>query len=275
MKTRALWISLILVFSAGLFQELNARIKLGKAIFTVMTGAGAAESFKRASDAEQLFSERRKVYRSIRSSGLDPNDSAIYSIYFQVDPGTAGRWIFNPDIFLVVQIEGKGTYVVPRIERGYRGQALIEHLVSQNAEPGSKVVVHVLDDRHWTNSVWNSILQTNINLEITADVMVVPFIPVTMGANGSFSLLDRDVTIRPPEYMASATFEVPATETGDRRWMAHAELFDLTGKHVGDLQFARTWVPGGSYFPSPGEFIFWGIIGIGLLGVSAKYYRAM
>ena len=39
------------------------------------------------------------------------------------------------------------------------------------AQPGTRIIVHVLDDKQFQDAVWNSILQTKINFNVSSGVV--------------------------------------------------------------------------------------------------------
>ena len=242
----------------------------GKAVQTivkVLTGVGAAESMRRSGQSYEEYKHEDAILTQLRNQGVDANKSSVFSVYFSTSGGVWADFWSHPDLFFVVDIEGQGTKLVPQIRYNYRGEPVLDVVVADIVPPGSRVVVRVLDDDTSSDVMWNSILQTRANLSVTPEVSATQFVSVTANASGQFAILDRNVRIDAPDFIASAVFTVPETEDG--RWVAEAQLIDGSQRNVGTLKFASLWSAikqqeqkvGKSY----GKFIFWGVIGLCLL----------
>ena len=96
-----------------------------KLVVTLLTGAGAAKALENAAEAKEVYSQKDAVIQNLLSQGIDPTDGAIYSVYVKCDPeASAIKWsrIFSmPNLFIVADIEGQGTMLLPRIQMDYRG----------------------------------------------------------------------------------------------------------------------------------------------------------
>ena len=136
-----------------------------KWIFTLVTGAAAAKAAGNADQAHAVFVQKDAIATKLKSQGLDTTDGAIYSLYFTLNGDVSSvMWadIFSkPDIFVVVQIEGDGTYIIPDIHNEYAGQPIIENLFRKAIPAGRKILVHILDDDSVSDDIWNNILQTS------------------------------------------------------------------------------------------------------------------
>lgn len=209
----------------------------------ILTGIGASQAMANSVEAAAVQKEQDSIVRRLDAKGIEPENAAIYSVYLKVDPkATAIKWarIFSmPDLFIVVQIQGQGTFLLPNIQQDYRGQAVQENLIAKLVKPGERVLVHILDDRKFRNDVWNSILQTKIHFAAAAGVAAEPGLRLNVGADGSFQILNRNTTISPPGYLATAEFNVPTT--GDDLWVAEAFFYDEKENPVGKLQLAQMW----------------------------------
>ncbi len=214
-----------------------------KLIVTLLTGAAAAGAARNADAANAIFKEKEIIVDKLRAEGIDPANRAIYSAYLQLDKNASAiyweRWVGWPNVVLEVEIGGQGSFLIPRIEMKYQGQPILENLIGEYAAPGTRVVIHVLDDKQFQNAVWNSILKAKINLNVSAGVVANKLLKLNAQADGSFQILDKDMRILQPICMATAEFVVP--ESRDGRWLAEAVFRDTDNNTVGRLQFAQMW----------------------------------
>jgi hypothetical protein len=218
-------------------------VKAVKLVVTLFTGAAAAKSLENAAEAEGVHKQQSTIIDNLESQGIDPTDGTIYSAYLQLDKNASAiyweRWIGWPNIFIVVQIEGQGTFLLPRIDMSYQGQPMLENIIAKNAFPGAKVIVLVLDDYNFENQIWNSILQTKINFNVTANVSALKALQLNGQADGSLQLLDGNAVIIKPVPLAYAEFNIPNSPDG--RWLAEANFVDKNQIPIGKLQFAQIW----------------------------------
>lgn len=215
------------------------RGKLIETIVKVVTGGAAAESMRRSAHSFDQYETERSILERLQEQGLDCSNDAIYSIYFKTDGGYWADFWSKPDVFFYVDIEGLGSFLVPQIHNNYSGQHILDRILAKEVPPGSKVVVRVMDDDTTSDVVWNNILSTRVNIDVSSDLRVTQFIPVRSGASGTIRLLDRQVTIDAPDYIAECVFEVPLTINGI--WMADGQLQDEDGNSVGAIQMASVW----------------------------------
>ena len=151
---------------------------------------------------------------------------------------------------------GQGSFLIPRIDQDYRGQPILENLIGKYASPGTRILVHVLDDKQFQNEVWNRILQTKINFQVSSDVVANSLLDVNAGADGTLQILNKDVEIISPVCIATADFTVP--DSTDGRWLADADFHDNNNNVVGKLQFQQMWCnPIIEAQKAHSSFIFW------------------
>lgn len=251
----------------------SVQAQRGKAVQTivkVLTGLGAAESMRRSGQSYEQYKHEDVILTQLRSEGVDANKSSIYSVYFSTSGGVWADFWTHPDLFFVVDIEGQGSQLVPQIRYNYRGEPVLDVVVAETVRPGSRVVVRVLDDDTSSDAMWNSILKTRAHLSVTPEVNATKFVSLKANARGQLTLLDQNVIIDAPDFIAAASFTVP--ETTDGRWVADAQLIDSSRKDVGTLQFASLWSAPQELeeqqqkvSTSFGKFMFWGVIGLCLL----------
>ena len=203
----------------------NAPMKL---IVTLLTGAAAAGAAKNADAASVLYQEKDSLAAKLRTEGIDPANRAIYSAYLQLDKNASAiyweRWIGWPNIVLEVEIAGQGSFLIPRIDMQYQGQPILENLIGKYASPGTRILVHVLDDKQFQNEVWNRILQTKINFQVSSDLVANNLLDLSARADGTLQILNKDVEIISPVCIATADFTVPNSPDG--RWLADADFHD-------------------------------------------------
>ncbi len=173
--------------------------------------------------------------------------AALYSIDFDLDPKkNAIYWadyIGKPDVYVVIEIEGYGSVLVPSLQSGYTGGRILKTVAAGNVKPGSKIRLYFLDDDMLSDSIWNSILQTKVeffigaegvNVEQTSD-KITQGLRVGASAGGKISLLDHKVEIDQPDLLADANFNAPQ----DKTWKLNADIFDSKSDKVGTLSFSK------------------------------------
>ena len=205
---------------------------------TMITGASAVYSAANGAEATTIYNQKADVVRDLEQHSLNPRDGAIFQIYFAVDPRAAHRWIFKPNVYALVQLEGQGDFVPASIAKGYHGEELSLTVYGRNIRPGGRILVSILDDKEWWNTAWNSLLQTEISFQV-AGTSVSPMLPVQFEVGGKIRLINKDITFQPPGYLATADIEVPSTTDGI--WMADGTLYDAEKEPVGKLQFCQIW----------------------------------
>jgi hypothetical protein len=270
MRTIILAVIASLIFIVPISPCCAQKGKAVKTIVKVLTGIGAAESVRRSGQSLEEYKQEDAILTSLQSQGIDANKSSIFSVYFRTTGGTWADFWSNPDLFFIVDIEGQGSKLVPQIHYNYRGEPVLDVIVSETVRPGSRIVVRVIDDDTSSDAIWNNILKTRANLSVTPEVQATKFVSVRANANGQIALLDRSVTLDAPDFVASAEFIVPQTDDG--LWVAEANLIDGSQIDVGSLQFASLWSAQkqlneqkGKVATSFGKFLFWGVIGLCLL----------
>lgn len=108
------------------------------------------------------------------------------------------NWFKMPDIFVVAEVEGQGEFLLPSIERGYQGQEVLLNFKAGPIRKGQRILINFYADHSTSNEIWNTILQgkaTAVNIQSKV-----------LSIEGDLKLLDRDVTIRGPQYLTQATF---------------------------------------------------------------------
>lgn len=242
-----------------------------QSIVKVLTGLGAAESIRRSGQSYKDFENEDAIFTQLQNQGVDTNDASVFSVYFQTTGGVWADFWSKPDLFFIVDIEGQGSKLVPQIHYNYRGEPVLDVVVSKSVPSGSRIVVRVIDDDTTSDTIWNNILKTRVNLSVTPAVHATQFVSVQATANGQIALLDQNTSIDAVDFIASAQFVVPETEDG--LWVADAKLIDSSQQNVGSLQFASLWSAPqqladqqGKVSKTFGRFLFWGVIGVCLLG---------
>ncbi len=255
-----------------------------KWVFTLFTGAGAAESFARADGARSVHKQKDSVVQNLKAQGIDATDGAIFSLYFSLNGDVSSvMWadIFSkPDIFAIVQIEGQGTFLIRDIHNDYGGQPILNSVIAKNALPGARILVHILDDDNLSDTIWNQILQSRVNYRVTTEISCTTFARANIETSGGIRLLDRNMVIDAPDYIATAEFRAPNSQDG--RWLAHGVLRDAQNREVGKLQFGQIWRADPQLVPQVAEsrsrWIFWAVFGgvallVGLTALFSKTQR--
>lgn len=179
------------------------RGKALKTIVKVLTGVSAAESARRSGHSYEEYKHEDAILTQLRNQGVDANRSSIYSVYFRTTGVSWADFWSNPDLFFIVHIEGQGSKLVPKIHFNYLGEPVLDVVVAESVRPGSRVVVYLMDDDSSSDAIWNGILKTRANLSVTPTVQATQFISVSANASGQIALLDRDITIDAPDFVAN------------------------------------------------------------------------
>lgn len=266
MKFKLLLVVLVLVLSVP-HESHASKGQALKWVVTLVTGAGAAESFARADEARSVYTQKDSVVQNLKAQGIDPTDGAIFSLYFSLNGDVSSvMWadVFSkPDIFAIVQIEGQGTFLIRDIHNDYGGQPILNNVIAKNAAPGARILVHILDDDNLSDTIWNQILQSRVSYRVTSQIACTTFARVNVEASGGIRLLDRNVIIDAPEYIATAEFRVPSSPDG--RWVANGVLRDTQNREVGKLQFGQIWRADPQLIPAAAQShsraIFWWVFG--------------
>lgn len=239
----------------------NGKVKL---IVTLLTGAAAAEAAKKADAAGTIFHQKQSIVDKLIALGIDPNNLAIYSTYLKLDKNASAikweRWIGWPNVFLEVEIAGKGSFLIPRIEMEYQGQPILEKLIGEYSPPGTRIIVNVYDDKKAQKTVWDSILQTRINTDVGTGIIANRMLKAAVQTDGSLLALDKGVTILKPVCMATADFRVP--NSADGRWLADASFLDNDGHIVGKLQLRQMWLfnPPAAASQAHSQYVSWIVV---------------
>lgn len=218
--------------------------KVLKWVAAITAGTAAAKSAANADEADSFYKEQLNIIQALKQKGIPPDNTSISSFYFSLDGNVSSvMWadIFNkPDIFATVEIEGHGRYIVPIMQYEYTGQPIMENLITEKIRPGSRILIHILDDDTLSDTIWNNILQTRIDCRISADVACTKMSKVHIEASGKIRLLDKNVVVAAPDMIATAEFRAPELP-GSTGWRAAGPLFDSSNRKVGELHFAKIW----------------------------------
>lgn len=107
--------------------------------------------------------------------------------------------------------------------------------VMEEIPANSKVVVTLYDDDSKGDKVWNSILQSRKTVK-TGLSMGDAYMSIQVSEKGSIKILNTDIVIDSPDYIASVAFKTPTT---DEAWNADGTIRDKFIRNVGKLQFAE------------------------------------
>jgi len=237
-----------------------------KAVLEILTGAAAAKSLGNSAHAYEKYKTEDEILKRLKEQMVDGSNDAIYSIYFKTNGATWSDFWSYPDVFFYVDIEGKGSFLVPQIHEGYRGTPILGRVLAEEVAPGTRIIVRVMDDDSTSDAIWNSILKSRITLQASDTLSVTRFLPVSVAASGEFQFLDRRATMDAPDFMAYAEFVVPETEDGV--WLVDGKLYDSDHQSIGTIQIASVWSAKkqiakqsntvSSWF---GSTVFWGVLG--------------
>ena len=248
--------------------------RAAKAIITLITGGAAAEAAKRTVGATLDYDTAREA---LRKQGCDITDAAVYSLYLSLNGDVSSMWwedIFSkPDIFAVVSIEGRGQFLIPEIYNNYSGQPILLNVIAKQAAPGKRIVVTIYDDDTAGDAVWNSILQSRINYSVGGTFQASQAFRLDGNIHGQLRVLDRNVVIDAPDFIATAEFKVPRI-TFTQEWVAKGPIVDSSGRTLGELSFTHVLspgeAPGAAMKSSLMNIAFWGTITLVCLAVFGK-----
>ena len=245
-------------------------------VVKLATGAAAVFASANAAEAATVYRQKDSVISQLKARGLDPKDGAIFQVYFAIDPNAAGRWFLSPNVYALVQIEGQGDYVPAFIAKGYRGQEVSLIVYAHQVRPGGRILVHILDDKEFWNTTWNSLLQTEVQFTV-AGATLTPLAKIQFDAQGGLRLINKDITFQPPGYMATADFIVPQAEE-DGTWLADGTLFNSEKNQVGKLQFRQVWRVDPKMLDDlplqTWRIVFWGGLALVLAIIFASQFKA-
>lgn len=238
-----------------------------RTVVTVLTAAGAAESLRRSAHDLERFQKEDAILQDLKKQNVSTSNSAIYSVYLKTTGGYWADLFSKPDFFLLVDIEGKGTFLVPQIRWNHAASTpILEKILSEHVSAGSRVVVRVMDDDTTSDAIWNQILKTRVNFRLSGGVALTKYISATAAAGGTLQLLESKTVMDAPETVATAEFVVP--ESQDGVWFMNGQLIDSSGADVGTVQLACIWSAraeveaqtetAASWF---GSSVFWGVLG--------------
>ncbi len=231
-------LSFLLLLTCQPPAQAGGRATVFNVVIEMIVGAGGVFAAAHSAEAKAIYDQKAAVVDDLKERKLNPRDGAIFQIYFSVDPHSAHRWFLSPNVYALVQPEGQGDFIPASITKGYRGQPLSLTIYGRQIRPGGRILVHILDDKEFWNTTWNSLLQTEIPFPVVG-VTVTPMVKVQWGANGKIRVLNKDITFQPPGRMATADITVPSASDGI--WMADGTLYDVEKKPVGKLQFGQIW----------------------------------
>jgi len=287
--------SILFAFKAEAAPKIPA--KTLNTVVTVVTGLLAVKATGEAVEQADVVQEKDNILESLKVQGLLYDDAAIYSLYFDLNSdASCVYWAdFNkPDIFALIQIEGVGDYIVPRISYEYCGQPILDRVVCQEIQPGREVIVHFMDDDTFSDTIWNNILQTKVDYRIDLNAnassqerntskesnsSAAALMQVSVTASGQIQLLKSPQVLDSQDYIASMRFKVPNSPDGV--WAANGKIIDSKGREVGNARFSQIWKP---RVPSPkakvimedqgkakNTMIIWGGIAIVCVAVFIKF----
>jgi hypothetical protein len=256
-----------------------------KVVITLLTGAAASKAAAETTMYYHVFNDKSEILQSLRAQGMTIDQPAIYSLYFSLNfDASAVYWadfIGRPDVFTLIQMQGVKDCIVPAITYEYSGQPLLSTIVHSEILAGSRVLIHFLDDDTASNDIWNNILKTKTDFSISAQgktVLSSMLIDSKVAASGQIQLLNENVTLDAPDYIATAEFVVP--ETKDGIWVANGIVYDNKNLEVGTVQLAQIWRPLNSpagirrikkeINEARSKMIFWGGVGVVCVAVFAK-----
>ena len=271
MKSISITILIALWFS-GIVEARNP-----KAVFDtlvkVAAGAGAAMAVAESAEAHEVHASKDRILADLIEKGVDPTNSAIFQLYFRIDPSSAGRWFLKPNVYALVQIEGQGDFIPASIAKGYKGQAYTVTVFGRQVRPGGRILVHLLDDKQFWNNAWNSVLQTEVPVSVGGQYLT-PMLRANATASAGIQLLNKDITFQPPGYMATADITVPSSSDGI--WLADGRLM-AGSTQVGVMQFGQVWIPDSGLLQekrsSKKAMIFWGGLAIVLVVVFISLFN--
>lgn len=227
----------------SLFKLMPKTLKVGAVAGGIGIGAGAAVAGVHvAVETGEELKDMDAVLLQLKDQHADDGDNAIFSVLYHLNgDSSAVKWadiVGDPDVFVVVEIEGVGRYVIPEISEEYKGMAVLHTFVAHHALPGQRVAVYVMDDDSLSNEVWNSIARTRVDFRVEGiKKSISRALTVKATATGSIQLIDRPVSIDSHDCIASAVFSVP--DYVDGKWWGRVQLLDEKNRDIGELEFKQ------------------------------------
>ena len=208
-----------------------------KLIAAVTTGVASVFASSQTAEAKAAYEAKTVTIRELEKLGIDTKDGALYQLFFQVDPSASDRWFFNPNVFVLVQIEGQyGDFIPASCAWSYKGQPYCVSFYAKEIQPGAAVIVHMLDDKTLSRQVWENLLKKRHPIRL--DVEIIPSV-INVSYSTSLQLVDDDYTINSYGHLATTEFIVP--ESPDSAWLVEARFLDKSNRDVGRLQFKQVW----------------------------------
>lgn len=277
---------IVLVF--GLFattencQALNPKAS-ASALTVIVTGTASVGAIAQGLEEAARYQIAKIDMEKQKELEGDKAMIGVFSLDFYLDPNkNAVYWadyIGKPDVYMVVEIEGYGSILVPSLQVGYTGGRILTSFLAPNPKAGSTIRIYFLDDDMLGDAVWNNVLQSRMSFflgtehlssEATKDKRILTGMRIGASANGNIQLLDQNVLIDQPDLLAQA--DIVADETKPL-WGITADILDSKGVKVGSLSLSKLdeiKVYGGHLFKA----VFWIGLGIVLALVFLKYWRA-
>lgn len=174
---------------------------------------------------------------------------AVYSVQFALNKNAkavywARLWGW-PNIFPLLQVEGDKQYVVPEIFYNYQGGTIIWTFKVAKI-PGKRAVsIFILDDHSTSNEIWNNILKTRWNVNLSGNAQqdlngqfgvthVTAGMTASVTATGSIQLLDKSITISGPKPICNYSVITPDPWFASE-WHTAGVLKDGEGNQVGTI----------------------------------------
>lgn len=235
----------------------SSRALKGSAV-TVVSGLGTATSLSKAfsakedlTKASQKAATTERELNRIRALSYSNND-AIYGFHLALTSGASSVFwadlLNKPDVFILLSVEGDGTYLVPDVTCEYAGQPLQLNVFRKRIPAGRRVIIYVMDDDTFSDSIWNSILKTRHEYSLRAllapalgSATCLANLKVDASLTGKLQLLDRRIVVDAQDFIASVEFSVP--KENESPWLATSVLLDSEQSPVGRLEFAQVWTP--------------------------------
>jgi len=132
-------------------------------------------------------------------------------------------------------------------------------IFGKQVQPGSRVLVHLLDDKEFWNTAWNSLLKTPVHISFDGK-FISSMVRANLAADTTIRLIDKDITFQAPGHMAQAEILVPSSTDGI--WCAQFRLISPDKNDVGVLEFGQVWTAKPSLLRSirlsQWSMVFWG-----------------
>lgn len=191
-----------------------------------------------------------------------PPGESIYSVSFNFDRGSWADFWSKPDIFLVVECEGRSKLLIPDIEYNWDYSPKVYTFRCPTFPPESRCVLRLYDDDSASDAVWKNILTTatSANWKVTGDIgsraktLEIPyqgtaFIEVHAEASGEFRLLTAAqadaMLLDAPDQVATAEFFMPK-EPSLAPWLMEG-AFRKSSKDMGKVRLTHWYtnpIPG-------------------------------